>query len=45
MKKMNEWINKLITIKSETVSKKVSAIYSFLIAYVKAIQFVTLLSD
>ena len=32
MKKMNEWINKLITIKSETVSKKVSAIYSFLIA-------------
>ena len=45
MKKMNEWINKLITIKSETVSKKVSAIYSFLIAYVNTIQFVSLLSD
>ena len=45
MKKMNEWINELITIKSETVSKKVSAIYSSLIAYVNAIQFVSLLSD
>ena len=47
-KKKNKWANGLINqlqLGVKTVSKKVSAIYSFLIAYVNTIQLVSLLSD